>query len=38
MGGGQIPIDEVTVGADGGQQLKRSTLVDRLFETMAGDV
>ena len=38
MGGGQIPLDEVAVGADGGQQLQRSTLVDRLFETMAGDV
>jgi len=38
MGGGQIPVQEFAVGTDGGQQLQRSTLVDRLFETMAGDV
>jgi nanoRNase/pAp phosphatase (c-di-AMP/oligoRNAs hydrolase) len=38
MGGGQIPAADGAVGTDGGQQIQRDALIDRLFETMSGDM
>jgi nanoRNase/pAp phosphatase (c-di-AMP/oligoRNAs hydrolase) len=38
MGGGQIPLTDGVVGTDGGQQLERDDLIERLFEAMSGDL
>ena len=38
MGGGQIPLRDGVVGTDGGQQLERDDLIERLFEAMSGDL
>jgi nanoRNase/pAp phosphatase (c-di-AMP/oligoRNAs hydrolase) len=38
MGGGQIPSADGAVGTDGGQQIERDHLIERLFETMSGDL
>jgi nanoRNase/pAp phosphatase (c-di-AMP/oligoRNAs hydrolase) len=38
MGGGQIPQRDGSIYTDGGTRLERSTLVERLFEALSGDV
>ncbi len=38
MGGGQVPQTDAAIGTDGGQQLTRQSLVERLFRSLAGDI
>ena len=38
MGGGQVPQTDAAIGTDGGQQLSRQSLVERLFQSLAGDI